>query len=180
MMITVALAAVLMVLVVPAFSDLIANSRMRSEVYSLRGLLMEARSGLMTERRNVTVCRSNDGATCSGTWNEGYIAFFDTDDDGVVDAADGDRIVLARTPDASTITIAFDNAANRVVYNSHAAAARRLRAVSTGRSVSATNAVQQAGGLIVSRIGTMTAAVDSDNPADDIVNDENGVNLVCP
>lgn len=177
LMITVVLAAVLLTLAVPAFTDLIANNRMRSEVFALRGLLMEARSEAVTERNNVTVCRSSDGLTCSGTWNDGYIAFFDTDIDGTV--GPGERVILARTPDTKGIDISFSHNLNRVTYNS------RGNAQVPGNNFNGTFTLcddrgdTAAKGLVVSPVGTLSVAIDRDDPADEIVNDHENNNLDC-
>jgi type IV fimbrial biogenesis protein FimT len=175
LMITLIIAAVLLTLAAPAFTDLIANNRMRAEVFALRGLLMEARSEAVTERNNVTVCSSDDGEDCGGNWNDGYIAFFDTNNDETVDA--GERIILERTPNATRIDISFSNTENRIVYNS------RGNAQIPGVTFNGTftfcddRGADKAAGLIVSPVGTLSVAIDRDD--DDLVNDHEGDNLVC-
>lgn len=177
LMITLILAAVLLTLAAPAFTDLIANNRLRSEVFALRGLLMEARTEALSERNNVTVCPSSNGATCTGTWSDGYIAFFDTDTEGDVDGTD--RIILARTPDTHRIDVTFSNAANRVVYNS------RGNAQIPGTTFNGTftfcddRGPTKAAGLIITPVGSLAAAIERDDPADEIVNDAEGDNLDC-
>lgn len=188
LMITLVLAAVLLTLAAPAFTDLIANNRMRGEVFALRGLLMEARSEAVTERNNVTVCSSSDGLQCSGDtgdWSDGYIAFFDTDTDQVIDA--DDRIVLARTPNTTRIDISFSHDDNIVVYNS------RGNAQTPGETYNGTftfcphpddcedpdDCRERAAGLIISPVGTLAAAIERDDPADEIFDDHEGNNLDC-
>lgn len=177
LMITLVIAAVLLALAAPAFTDLIANNRMRAEVFALRGLLMEARSEAVTERNNVTVCPSNDGLDCSDDWNEGYIAFFDTNTDGTVNA--GERVVLAQTAGTRRIDISFSHEDNHVTYNS------RGNAQIPGETFSGTftfcdeRGAPEAAGLIISPVGTLSAAIERDDPADDIMNDHAEVNLDC-
>ena len=177
LMITLALAAVLLTLAAPAFDDLIANNRMRTEVYALRATLMEARSEALTERVNVSLCPSNDGLACAGDWNEGYIAFVDADGDGAVDA--GDRILLSRTNDSPTITLSFSNAADRVLYNSRGNAQTVAANYNGTFTFCDKRGATKAAGLNVARVGTLAAAVDGGD-SDEIVNDQDGVNLVCP
>jgi len=178
-MITLVLASVLLTLAAPAFTDLIANNRMRSEVYALRGLLMEARTEALTERNNVTVCASSDGLTCTGDWNDGYIAFFDENTDRTIDVGDNDRIILARTVSTDRITISFSDEQDRIVYNS------RGNAQIPGETFNGTftfcddRGATEAAGLIVSPVGTLAAAIERDDPEDDIVNDHEGDNLDC-
>lgn len=177
LMITLVLAAVLLALGAPAFNDLIANNRMRGEVFALRGLLMEARSEAVTERNNVTVCPSDDGLDCSDDWNEGYIAFFDTNTDGTVDA--GERIVLARTTDTTRIDIRFSHEDNRVIYNSRGNAQIPGKTYNGTFTLCDQRGAPEATGLIIAPVGTLAAAIERDEPADDIVNDQAGNNLDC-
>ena len=71
MIITVLIVAVLLAVGAPSFSSLIKNNRQISEVYSLRATLNNARSEALARRTFVTVCRSVNGSTCSGGWDEG-------------------------------------------------------------------------------------------------------------
>jgi type IV fimbrial biogenesis protein FimT len=174
-MITLVIAAVLLTLASPAFTDLIANSRMRSEVYALRGLLMEARSEALTERNDVTVCGS-DGLACTGDWNDGYIAFFDNDDDGAVDA--GERIVLSRTPDTKRIDLRLISEEERVVFNSRGNARTAGGNFNGTFSLCDNRGATSAAGLIVTPVGALTAAVDK-APTDNVVDDHEGNNLAC-
>jgi type IV fimbrial biogenesis protein FimT len=94
---------------------------MLSQVYAMRAALNEARSEALAQRSFITFCRSSDGASCSGDWNQGYIAFVDNDGDGIVDDPDapaGDQVFFARVIDSDTLAIAYSNAANRVRFDS--------------------------------------------------------------
>ena len=66
----------------PALSKVIQDNGLLSDVFALRATLNSARSEALAQRSFVTVCASNDGTSCSGSWNEGYIAFTDFDGDG--------------------------------------------------------------------------------------------------
>ena len=176
-MITLAVAAVLLTLAAPAFMDLIAKNRLRSEVYALRGLLMEARSEALTERNNVTVCRSSDGLECTGDWSDGYIAFFDNNSDGVVD--DDERVVLSRTPDTRRIDIRFSGEEDRVVFNSRGNARTAAGNFSGTFTLCDYRGAAEAAGLIVTPVGALTAAIDKATPVDNIADDHEGNNLAC-
>jgi type IV fimbrial biogenesis protein FimT len=87
LMIAMVVLAILLAAAAPMFNNLIKNNRMISEAYALRATFNNARSEALARRTDVTVCRSNDGATCTahtpaGSWSEGYIAFSDDDGDG--------------------------------------------------------------------------------------------------
>ena len=121
MMIALVVLAVLIAITAPGFSDLIKNNRMLSQVYAMRAALNGARSEALAQRSFVTLCRSSDGASCSGEWNEGYIAFVDNDGDGVVDDPNdpgGDQLIIAKVLDSDTLAITYSNAANRVRFDS--------------------------------------------------------------
>jgi type IV fimbrial biogenesis protein FimT len=102
--------AVLITISAPGISELIKNNRMLSQVYALRAALNTARSEALTQRTAVTLCRSEDGITCSGdSWNKGYIAFMDADRNGQPDDPNDPRVVVANLIDVETLAINFSN-----------------------------------------------------------------------
>lgn len=87
LMVTLAIAAILLTLAAPSFSQLINNNRIVSESGSLAQDLAVARSEAVTRATTVTVCPSTSGAGCTATaWELGRIVFADVDGDGTVDA----------------------------------------------------------------------------------------------
>lgn len=106
----------------PAFRELILDNRSVSALYDLRGAMGVARSEALAQRTFVTFCSSNDAATCSGTWEDGYIAFADFDGDAVIDAGGvnpDDLIVLVSdgTYEGLNIALAADNGNNRLRFD---------------------------------------------------------------
>ncbi len=126
MMVTLVIVAILIAIGAPGLSDLIKNNRMLSQVYGIRAALNGARSEALAQRAFVTLCRSEDGVSCSGDWNEGYIAFVDTDGDGLVDdpnSPSGDQVFLAKVVDDDSLDISYskdpaDPVAGRVRFDS--------------------------------------------------------------
>ena len=120
LMVVLGVAGILLTIGVPLFNNLIADNRLLSEVFALRATLSNARTEALTQRSFVTVCRSSDGASCTGNWNQGYIAFTDFDGDGTLDpnGPGGDKIIQAKVLDNSTLDITYSNGANRVRFNS--------------------------------------------------------------
>ncbi|MEQ8265265.1 GspH/FimT family pseudopilin [Pseudohaliea sp.] len=107
-MVVLVVLAVLLSVGAPSFTNLIRNNRLVSAVYDLRGSLSTARSEALAQRVFVTVCSSNDGASCSGTWEDGYIAFTDFDGDGTIDTGGGgpdDLVFLAEVTGVRDITV---------------------------------------------------------------------------
>jgi len=187
MMVVVAVTAALLMLAAPAFTDLIKDNKLLSEVYALRATLNNARSEALAQRTFVTICSSTDGEICATDedWQEGYIAFVDADGDGVVDDPndpDGDQVFIAKVMDSPGLDIEYIDSGGTPI--------NRLRFSSRGyaREFNGTFAVcddrgpKKSRGVIVASIGGVRAAVDLDPNDPDgagIVNDHTGANLAC-
>ena len=79
LMITVAVAAILMALAVPSFTSLINNNRLTSGSNALGTAMHHARSEAVRRNARVTLCASADGATCAGTGNwQGWVTLVTT------------------------------------------------------------------------------------------------------
>jgi type IV fimbrial biogenesis protein FimT len=77
LMVTIAVGGVLLTLGVPSFVDVVRNNRATTNVNELLTAFSIARSESIRRGANVSVCRSSDGATCSGAWADGWIVFRD-------------------------------------------------------------------------------------------------------
>ncbi len=178
LMVVLGVLGILLTVGAPSFNNLIADNRLLSEVYALRATLNNARTEALTQRTFVSVCRSSDGATCTGNWNQGYIAFTDFDGDGVLDpnGPRGDTIIQAKVLDKATLNITYSNAANRIRFNS------RGNALTFGGTmrICDNRGANKARGMAVSNLGSVHALVDSDDPKDGIVNFQGGSNVDCP
>jgi len=163
----------------PAFVDTIKNSRIRSEGYAFRSTLANARSEAMTRRAPVIVCGTTDSATCATAttaWNTAHIAFADADADGAVDTGE---IFLVREHNAPGVVVTFRTAAG--------AAASSVRFTSRGDSLGFSGTftlcddrgATEASAVILNNAGELRFATDTDDPADNIVNDIGGNNVGC-
>jgi type IV fimbrial biogenesis protein FimT len=79
---TIAVAAVLLGLATPSFIEMTRRNRVityANEVISATNL---ARSEAIRRGLPVTICHSNDGETCSGTWSDGWITYADSNSNG--------------------------------------------------------------------------------------------------
>lgn len=74
---TLALAALLLTLGIPSFTGLVADKRLRTEVDALFHAVHLARKESITRRRVVTICSSLDGQHCASSkdWSSGWILF---------------------------------------------------------------------------------------------------------
>ncbi len=181
LMVVMGVLAILLTIGAPTFMNVIRDNRLLSEVYGLRATLNNARSEALTQRSFVTVCESDDGASCANTgndWNRGYIAFTDFNGDGALDpnGPRGDTIVQSKVLDNDTLTITYSNGANRVRFDS------RGNALNFSGTIIMCDerGVEAARGITVSNLGSVQSLVDSNIPKDGIVNLLGGSNVSCP
>jgi type IV fimbrial biogenesis protein FimT len=104
-MITVLIAAILMAIAVPSFRTLTLNSQQRNAVADVNVMLSRIRTEVAARHRGVTACASNDQVTCSGAanWENGWIIFVDSDDDGTLDGGEVTVLVHPSLPSGSTL-----------------------------------------------------------------------------
>ncbi|MDP2326381.1 MAG: GspH/FimT family pseudopilin [Gammaproteobacteria bacterium] len=118
---TVAIAGLVMALAVPNFRNFVLNNRAAEEANALVGALSIARSEAVTRGIPVTVCSSDDNATCADDpdWSAGWIVFTDANAPvGSVDAGAQPDTVLRALPalrDGSALT----GDANFVAYGAN-------------------------------------------------------------
>jgi type IV fimbrial biogenesis protein FimT len=78
LMMTIAIATVVMTLAIPSFRYVTNSNRIASEINGLLGDMQFARSEAIKEGQGVTVCVSTDGSTCVANdlnWQDGWIVF---------------------------------------------------------------------------------------------------------
>ena len=101
LIVTMAIAAIVLSVGVPTFRGAIANNSMVSDANRFVASVNVARSSAVKYQRNATICASaNWNATtpsCTSTtdWSNGWIVFVDKDRDGAVDA---DEVVVVNEP----------------------------------------------------------------------------------
>lgn len=115
LMITLAVAAILLTVGIPSFSEIIKNNRLSTEINELVTVLNFGRTEAIKRGVDVTVCKSDTGSSCAGNWEDGWIAFVDLDDDGVFDVGDGEIVLRVYDGVATGSTLAFPR--NRISYS---------------------------------------------------------------
>ncbi len=108
LMVTIAVLAIVVTIAAPNLQIFILNGRMASQTNEVVTALNLARSEAIKNAANVTVCASSDGATCTGTWSQGWI---------VRDAANAVIRVQPALTGGSTLN-GGANVATSVVFNS--------------------------------------------------------------
>ncbi len=144
LLVTMTVAGLLMYIAIPSFLTAVRNDRLVSQANDLLGSLMYARSEAVNDNANVTVCASNDGATCSGTnWASGWIICQDQVTPTVVTDCSGTSTIVRVLPTLSgSNTLTNDGSASKVVFTSNGSVSSQLnfalcdsRGATFGRSV---------------------------------------------
>ena len=117
LMITISIAAILLAAGTPSFMDMLKRNRLEAQASDFVSSLNTARSEAVLRNVRVTMCRSSDGATCGGEWENGWIVF---NDDGVTPGAvdGGEEIILVNDGfDRTGYTLrGNNNVSNRISF----------------------------------------------------------------
>ncbi len=112
LMVTISVLAILAAIAFPSFQGSLRSNRVATTTNELLASLSLARSEGIRSTRGGGVCTSENGTSCGGDWNSGWIVWTDTDGDGVFDA--GEPVVRYSQGksqvevDGSATQIAFD------------------------------------------------------------------------
>lgn len=77
LVITLAVAAIIVGMAAPAFTSMIHAGRAQSMADEFAAALNYARTEALKLSTRVSICASNDGTSCSGSWGDGWIIFQD-------------------------------------------------------------------------------------------------------
>ncbi len=153
LMITIAIAVILMTVGIPSFSETIKNNRLTTEINELLTALNVGRSEAIKRGVSTTVCTGSVGASCGGNWEDGWVVFVDSNGDGTIDAGEEIRVHDSLTPGT---TIAFPRTS--IVYSGQGFAVGF-----TGTFVLCdSRGVSKAKGLVVSNTGRVRTASSSE------------------
>lgn len=100
LMVTLAVFAALLTIVLPSYTDMTLGSKLRSHANDLVAGAVLARSEAIKRNSVVRMCVSSNGTSCaSGGWEQGWLVFHDADDDGT---RDSDETVLLKQKAAAS------------------------------------------------------------------------------
>lgn len=90
LMITLAIAAILLTLVAPSFAQIIASTRITTAINELVPTIHLLRSEAIKRGVRTVLCPSSDGVNCINApeWENGWIAFTDEDSDRELDTTE--------------------------------------------------------------------------------------------
>lgn len=181
-LVTLAIAGILVAVGVPGLTTFIANNRMVSQVNAMVGMLNAARVEAIAQRRTVTVCGSADGVACNGTWSANWIAFIDRNGDGTINtsapAAATDDVVIRVAAVQSKLAVALvPNTKTNIQFNTQG-----FSADGTGGTFRFCDdrGNTYARGAILLASGRVAVATDTNTTKDNIVNGHDNANLACP
>ena len=173
LVIAVVILGILTAMAVPAYTEFVRNSRRAGVLNEFVAALNLARSEAVKRGVPVAVCHSVDGATCGGTWTQGWIVFVNLDDDSpaVVDA--GEPVVRVYQVDNPAYTLTPNaNFTNFVAYLPNGSSNN------IGRfTYCDARGLRSARAVLINRTGRPRLSQDSDG--DGIHEDEGGTNLAC-
>lgn len=108
LIITLAVAAVVLGIGVPGFSDLLARHRQHIELNALFHALYAARKQSIASRRAVSLCPSPDGQQCQPgrDWSRGWILFVNSDRDSPPRIDAGEEILTRHSVDRTVLLTA--------------------------------------------------------------------------
>jgi len=91
LMVTVAVLAVLLTIGLPSFQSSMRSNRVATGTNELLASLALARSEAIRNPGGAGICASEDGESCGGTWDDGWLVWLDSDANGEPGA--GERIL---------------------------------------------------------------------------------------
>lgn len=133
LLIVIAITAILGVIAIPNFVNMVSHNRIVSESNLLLGMLTFARGEAIKRNEKVALCKSVDGVWCSNGanvyWNHGIIIFVDSNANKTRDKAEA--IIRSELPFSTIDKIEFNNG-NALVYRANGASSGGTFIVSFG------------------------------------------------
>jgi len=173
LMITIAIAAILMAIALPNFSSFLVQTRVDNEISQLQRLLLSARNTAINAEQTVTVCPLNVSNRCDTNWHNEISVFIDIDSDKTFEAISDERVIIVKG--------AIDNK-DKLQYGQDSLIYTPTGSISGG--VSATpfrycpkDYDDKSRGITVSTSGRSYVTSDTDN--DNIDEDRSGNEITC-
>lgn len=119
LLIAMALIAILAALAGPSLGSFVTESRVDGQVDELRSVFARARQTALNRGEQVIVCTTDQDAQCntgSATWDDGWLAFVDDNDDRDVDASAGEEILFVSDGPDDDFDMAEDSGATTVTF----------------------------------------------------------------
>ena len=115
LIIAMALVSIVVAFAIPSMTTFTQNDRLTTNINSLIGHLAYARSEAVKRSQQVSVCASNDAATCSGGWDDGWIVYIDADNNNSFDA--GEEVIRAQQALGGNNTLTATGIGTQITYD---------------------------------------------------------------
>ncbi len=109
MMITLAIAAILLTLVAPNVQSILTRNKITAEINEMSGLLRFARYTAIDQQIDTIVCPTTDFTTCSNDWNSPKMVFVDANANNGKDAAEPILASSQAISATNTVTSTIDS-----------------------------------------------------------------------
>lgn len=119
LMITIAIAAILITIAVPGFKSFISGNRMTTLANELVTELMVAKAEAVRRNASISICIKSSGSNVcnnSGNWQDGWLSFTDSNANGAVDTGDTVLKVHGPLPKGYTLAATGLNSSVRITY----------------------------------------------------------------
>ncbi len=173
-LITLVIAGIVTLLVVPSFSTLVADNRLISTNNELGSSLSIAKSEAIRRQQQITVCQSNDALSdCdpSESWSNGWIIFVDDDGDDAID--NGETVIRVHEAINSSLTLTY-SAGTQLYFGSTGS----LSSTPGHFTLCDDRGAPYAAGKLLYNSGRISSARDSNN--DGTAENASANNLTCP
>ncbi len=171
MLITLAIAAILLTLVAPNVQSILTRNKIAAEINEMSGLLQFARYTAIDEQITTVVCPSNDFSGCVNDWNAPKMVFIDEDGNNARDVNEplllSSQAISSSNEMTSTINVV------QFLDSGAAAAGTMIRICPNSKDVEFARA------LFVTLQGRTRISADNVNN-DGIHEDLANANLTCP
>ncbi|MCP4392549.1 MAG: prepilin-type N-terminal cleavage/methylation domain-containing protein [Gammaproteobacteria bacterium] len=115
LMIILGVVSILMMIAIPSMTTFSQNDRLTTNINSMVGHLAYARSEALKLSQQVVICSSNDAATCSGGWADGWIVYIDADADNSFTA--GEVVIRAQQALGGSNTLTATGIGSQITYD---------------------------------------------------------------
>lgn len=118
LLITITLVGIISAIAVPSFRDIIISNSVSFSRDQFFTVLVYSRTEAIKNGTSVTICKSNDAATCADSldWDAGWLVFVDANQDGNLDSAD--RIVRSQAGLEGEVTMTHAGGDDRITFES--------------------------------------------------------------
>ncbi|WP_018982994.1 GspH/FimT family pseudopilin [Salinimonas chungwhensis] len=169
MMITVAIAAILVTIGAPGIGNILQKNNVVADLNNLSTIARVARFTAIDEEIPVTVCPTHDYTDCSTDWRQAKMVFIDTNTNGSRDTSE----VLITSSDALAQGNTIAGIQDALIFNPDGS----INQQATVTICPASGNQKLASALIISLYGRVAAATDANN--DGIREDADGNNISC-